>query len=138
MNDENMRDLARIRFEKAKELLGDAESLLEMESYSSANNRAFYAAERAIKSVLASIGKDVASHNGIIRVFNQEFIYERGDYFTQEDLKKLQGLERIRNASDYDDFYIASKDECRDQVYKAKELIEKVEDFLKEQGILFQ
>ena len=40
MNDENMRDLARIRFEKAKELLGDAESLLEMESYSSANNRA--------------------------------------------------------------------------------------------------
>ena len=138
MNDENMRDLARIRFEKAKELLGDAESLLEMESYSSANNRAFYAAERAIKSVLASIGKDVASHNGIIRVFNQEFIYERGDYFTQEDLKKLQGLERIRNASNYDDFYIASKDECRDQVYKAKELIEKVEDFLKEQGILFQ
>lgn len=42
MNDENMRDLAAVRYDKARELLTDAESLLERDSYSSANNRAFY------------------------------------------------------------------------------------------------
>ncbi|MBR1709623.1 MAG: HEPN domain-containing protein [Clostridia bacterium] len=136
MNDERMRDLVRVRLEKAEELLEDAEGLLERESFCSANNRAFYASERAIKAVLASLGQDVASRNGIIRVFNQVFIHDRGDYFTQDDLRKLQKIERIRNASDYDDFYLADKQECRDQVRKAREIVKKVEAYLKEQGIL--
>lgn len=130
MNDENMRDLAAVRYDKARELLTDAESLLERDSYTSANNRAFYAAEKAIKAVLASVGKDAGSHNGMIRIFNQEFIHKSDGYFTHEDLQKLQSMERIRNASDYDDFYLASKEECVDQVKKAKEIVEKVNIYL--------
>lgn len=48
MNTENMKDLAAVRFDKAKELLSDAESLLGIESYSSANNRAFYVSNDVI------------------------------------------------------------------------------------------
>jgi len=136
MNTENMRDLATVRYDKAEELLTDAESLLERGSYSSANNRAFYAAEKAIKAVLASIGKDAGSHNGMIRIFNQEFIHQAGDYFTHEDLKKMQSMERIRNASDYDDFYLASKEECVEQVNKAREIIGKVKAYLQCKEIL--
>ena len=45
-------------------------------------------------------------------------------------------MDRIRNASDYDDFYIADKSECAEQVKNAKYLIDKVEIFLKNNGIL--
>lgn len=45
-------DLAKVRLERAKELLRDAEDLLTKESYRSANNRAFYAMEKSIKALL--------------------------------------------------------------------------------------
>lgn len=46
MNNDNMRDLALVRYERSKELLDEAKTLLENESYKSANNRAFYSAEK--------------------------------------------------------------------------------------------
>lgn len=55
MNNDNMRDLALVRYERSKELLDEAKTLLENESYKSANNRAFYSAEKAVKAVLATM-----------------------------------------------------------------------------------
>ena len=130
MNAKNMNDLAKLRCERAKELLDEADKLLKEGHYKSANNRAYYAAEKAIKATLATIGKDSESHNGVIKTFNKEFIYNACDSFGHDDLKKLQSLERIRSVSDYDDFYIATKEECENQVKKAKEILEKVEIYL--------
>ena len=136
MNADNLKDLSKIRLERSKELLADAEELLNHDSYKSANNRAFYAAEKAIKSVLSAIGKDSDSHVGVVRTFNIEFIHNPSDFFNREDLRIIQSMDRIRNASDYDDFYIADKSECAEQVKNAKYLIDKVEIFLKNNGIL--
>lgn len=132
MNEDNMKALSQIRLERAKELLADANELLSRGSYKSANNRAFYAAEKAIKAVLSSVGKDAESHVGLIKTFNIEFVRKEGSGFSKEDLRTLQSLERIRNASDYDDFYIADKNECIEQVRNAEGLIAKAEDYLKE------
>ena len=41
MNAENMRELAKVRYERAKELIDEASELLNDEHYKSANNRAF-------------------------------------------------------------------------------------------------
>ncbi len=135
MNDEDMKNLAKVRYERAEELLKDAESLLNSESYKSANNRAFYACEKAIKSALAVKGIDSSSHNGLIKCFNMEFIHNPSEFFGREDMSIIQGMERIRNASDYDDFYITSKSECEDQVHKAKEILEKVLKYLKSESV---
>ncbi|MBQ9862627.1 MAG: HEPN domain-containing protein [Lachnospiraceae bacterium] len=132
MNEDNMKALSQIRLERAKELLADANELLSRGSYKSANNRAFYAAEKAIKAVLSSVGRDAESHVGLIKTFNIEFVRKEGSGFSKEDLRTLQSLERIRNASDYDDFYIADKNECIEQVRNAEGLIAKAEDYLKE------
>ncbi len=136
MNTDNMKDLAKIRYERAKELVDEASRLLQDGHYKSANNRAFYAGEKAIKSVLSSIGKDSESHNGVIKTFNMDFIHQPSDYFSREDLRILQSMERIRNASDYDDYYVANKTECEDQVLKAQELLNRVEEYLTAQGII--
>ena len=63
------------------------------------------------------------------------FIHEPSEYFDREDMSNIQGMERIRTASDYDDFYVANKAECEEQVRKAKNLIAKVEAFLIAEGI---
>ena len=126
MNSEDRKNLAKVRYERAEELLKSANTLLKEEDYKSANNRAFYCAEQAIKAVLSVIGKNSETHNGVLSVFNMEFIHEPSQYFSKEDMKMFRGMGRIREASDYDDFYIANKAECEKQVEQAKHILEKV------------
>ena len=136
MNEGNMRDLAVVRFERARELLNEAEKLLDYGAFKSANNRAFYAAEKAVKAALAVKGKDSGSHVGVLKTFNMEFVYNPNDLFSREDLSILQDLERIRTTSDYDDFYVAYKSECVKQVENAKHLVNKVRVYLEQQKVL--
>lgn len=42
----------------------------------------------------------------------------------------------IRNASDYDDMFIASADETRDQINNAEETCKLIKEYLKDRGIL--
>ena len=44
--------LAKLRFDRAKELLEESKELLEKGAFKSANNRAFYAIEKSIKALL--------------------------------------------------------------------------------------
>ena len=53
MDKEYFLALAKVRMERAKELLVEAKELLDRESYKSANNRAFYAIEMSLKALLA-------------------------------------------------------------------------------------
>ena len=135
MKNEDKHNLARVRYERAEELLKAANILLKEEDYKSANNRAFYSAEQAIKAVLSTIEKNSATHNGILSIFNMEFIHKPSRFFSVEDMKMFRGMGRIRTASDYDDFYIASKAECERQVEQAKHILEKVQVYLKETGV---
>ena len=44
--------------------------------------------------------------------------------------KKLGALQRLREKSDYDDFYIASKEKAEEQIVVAKEFLQAVKDYL--------
>ncbi len=112
MKPENIKDLALVRLDRAKELLDDADYLIGTDSFKSANNRAYYATEKALKAVLALKGKDAKTHSGVIALFNY-FICNYNEFFDRSDLKTIRKMDRIRNASDYDDFYIAGKAECK-------------------------
>ncbi len=136
LNNENRKALAKARFDRAKELIEEADELLENNHYKSANNRAFYSAEKALKAALSAKGKDAVSHNGVIKTFNMEFIHTPNDFFDRSDMSAIQTIEQVRSASDYDDFYVTSKAECEEQVQKAKELVTKVEKYLEFEGIV--
>lgn len=124
--------LAKLRFERAKELLEESKELLDKGAYKSANNRAFYAIEKSIKALLATELIEVITHNGALKQFNLAFIYKGDGTFTPEDYQKIARAEQIRNASDYDDFYLASKEETRQQVENAGYLVDKVEKYIAE------
>lgn len=130
------KDLVQARIERADELVKEAEDLLSRGSYKSANNRAFYAIEKAVKALLASIPADAETHNGSVKLFNYHFIHHGDGVFTTDDYKIIVRSDQIRNASDYDDFYIASKDETRVQVESAQYLVNKIKSYLGKDGTL--
>ena len=50
-------------------------------------------------------------------------------------MKIFRGMGRIREASDYYDFYIANKAECEKQVEHAKHILEKIHVYLTDNGV---
>ena len=66
--------------------------------------------------------------------FNKEYVAK--EIFPRELGRKLGTLKQLREKSDYDDFYIASRDQAEGQYHTAKYTIEKVEEYLKNNGIL--
>lgn len=130
MDKEYSQILAKVRLDRAIELLLEAQDLLKKESYKSANNRAYYAIEKAVKALLVIVGIEVQTHSGVLKQFNFEFIYKGDGTFIQDDYQIVAKAERIRNASDYDDFYIASKEESLQQVLNAEYIVRKVEKYI--------
>lgn len=130
MDKETYRVLASVRMERAIELVDEAKELLQNERYKSANNRAFYAMEKTMKALLAIKEIDADSHNGCLRQFNVHYIKERVGGFEPGDYKRIANAQRIRNVSDYDDFYIADEKECQQQVEMATEFLNKARIFM--------
>lgn len=59
----------------------------------------------------------------------------RQRFFREKWVEKIGEAEEIRHASDYDDFYIASKEETERQIAVAGEFIELVEKYCMEHNI---
>ncbi|MDY5665607.1 MAG: HEPN domain-containing protein [Blautia sp.] len=130
MDEEYYIALAKVRMERSRELLTEAKDLLAKEAYKSANNRAFYAIEKSVKALLATERVEVTTHNGSLKQFNYLFIFKGDGTFSPEDYQIIARAEQIRNASDYDDFYMASKSESRQQVENAKYLVDKINQYI--------
>lgn len=130
MNDNPNLELAKVRLERAFELCEEASALLEDGKYKSANNRAYYSIEKSIKALLAIKNKDASTHSGVLKTFNMEYVHEGDGTFTVDDYRSADQAEHIRSVSDYDDFYIANKEESKCQVEFAKCFCDKVKVYI--------
>ena len=127
------RDLALVRIERAEELIATAKNEFDRGDWKTANNRAFYAMEKAAKVVLATKGKSAKSHTGVLKTFNKNFIHEGDGSFDHNDYRDMQEAEMIRQSSDYDDFYIVKKDDCIRQIKNAEKLVKKAKKYVMSQ-----
>lgn len=103
------KDLCLYRIQTARDNLKSARILLEAEEYKDANNRAFYAIFHAINAVHALNGNSFRRHKDAIGNFNKNYL--KTGVFSREIGRKIGEAEEIRHASDYDDFYIASRED---------------------------
>ena len=111
-------EYAKYRIERSKEDLDAAKAMFQTNRYRVANNRAYYSIFHAMRAVLAFDGFDSKKHSGIIAEFRKSYI--KTGIFNKE-LSTLIGLaSEIRNASDYDDMFIASKEETEKQIKDAE------------------
>lgn len=124
------KDLVLYRIQSAKSDLKSAKILLDAEEYKAANNRAYYAIFHAINAVHALNEKAYKRHKDAVANFNKDYV--KAGIFPREIGRKIGEAEEIRHASDYDDFYIASKEESERQVVVAAEFIQMVEKYCTE------
>ena len=121
------KDLVLYRLETAKKELKSAKVLLEIDDCKGANNRAYYAIFHAINEVHAVSGKAYKRHKDAIAnlkiylVISSIFLIYLGRIIGQ--------VEEISDAWDYDDFYIASKEESERQIAVAEEFIKLSEHY---------
>lgn len=120
-------DLVRYRIETAKSDLQSAVILIREKEYRGANNRAYYAIYHAISAVHALDGKSYKRHKDTLANFNKDYV--KTQIFPQTFGRRIAQAEEIRHASDYDDFYLATKEKAEEQVLTAKELIEQIESY---------
>lgn len=123
-------ELAKYRIEKSKNDLEASKIMLENNLFSQSLNRSYYSIFHAVRSLLAFDQFDSKKHSGIIAYFNQNFINK--GIFDKELSKILMGAERIRNKSDYNDFYIACKDDAEQQIKNAERFIKIIETYVLE------
>ena len=96
-----------------------------------ANNRAYYGIYHAILAVHALDGNAYKRHKDALANFNKNYV--KTEIFPRKLGKKIVESEEIRHASDYDDFYIASREEAERQITVAEEFINLVEKYCEKQ-----
>ena len=105
--DERQKNLSNYRIAEAEDSLKVAAHCLKEGLYKDSINRSYYAAFYAVKAILALSTVDFKRHKDVMGYFNKEYVAK--EIFPREIGRKLGTLQRVREKSDYDDFYIASR-----------------------------
>lgn len=127
-------DLCIYRINSSMETLETSKYCITSKHYKDAINRSYYAAFYAIKAVLSMEEIDFKRHKDVVAYFNKNYVAT--EIFEKTMGRKLATLQQTRETSDYDDFYVASKEEAETQCQSAEEIIEAVKKYLmKKYGI---
>ena len=84
-----------------------------------------------MRSVLALDHKDFKKHSAVIAYFNQHYVKIK--LFPSNIHELISKASLVRNASDYDDFYIAVLNETIEQIESAKLIFDLVEAYINNQ-----
>jgi uncharacterized protein (UPF0332 family) len=120
--------LASVRLMQARECLQSAELEIAAKIYRSAANRSYYSIFHAMRALLALDEFDSKKHSGIIAAFRQRYI--RTKIFPANYSDIVGNAFDVRIDSDYEDFYLISKDEVAAQIENAKTFLTAVEEYL--------
>lgn len=128
MQDSDKKALSAVRFEHAEECLEAAKNLLQSQNYKSSANRSYYAVFHAMRAVLALNMIDMKHHSGIISEFRK--LYIKTGIFDVKLSQIISVLFDIRNDSDYDDFFVVSKEEVVEQIENAEYFLSEIRKYL--------
>ena len=126
--DERQKNLSNYRIAEAEDSLKVAAHCLKEGLYKDSINRSYYAAFYAVKAILALSTVDFKRHKDVMGYFNKEYVAK--EIFPREIGRKLGTLQRVREKSDYDDFYIASRKKAEEQFQTAELVIGEVKKYL--------
>ena len=129
MHDETCINLAKYRIDTARETLNVAKECLENNHYKDSINRSYYASFYAARAILALERIDFKRHKDVIAYFNKNYVAT--GIFEKDIGRKLARLQQKREQSDYDDFFIASKEEAQKQYNNAENIISAIIEYLR-------
>lgn len=126
--EESIKALSDYRFEKARQSLSVAIKLYEDNEFSFSQNRAYYAVFNAMRSVNAFDEFDSSKHSGVIAHFNQ--FYVKTGIFNSEVSSIIRRASRLREKSDYEDFYEPDESETKELLTQTTKFLSYVEEYL--------
>lgn len=81
-----------------------------------------------MRSVLALEGKDFSKHSGVSAYFRKEYI--KTGIFDIELSDIIKEAFDVRSDSDYDDYYLISKEEVMGQIKNAEIFYQKISEYM--------
>ena len=123
--------MKQLHLDKSHACLLDGEQLMKLDSVSAAANRYYYAVFHAIHALFVTHGIQSKSHNGTIAQFNQHFV--KTGIIEPKYSHFVSVMESMREKADYDVIYDVTREDLEALKPVAYELIEKIEQLLKEQ-----
>lgn len=121
-------ELARYRMERAKEMYSAAKGNLDIKQYKTALNRSYYAIFHAMRALNILKGFDSSKHSGVISFFNREYL--KTELLDKELSVIIKNSSFLREKSDYDDFFVASRTEAEQQLKGAEKFLKAAEEYL--------
>ena len=110
-------ELSKYRLSQARDCLFAAKSNMDLELYKDALNRSYYCIFHGIRAVLALDLYDSKKHSGVISEFHKRYI--KSGIFPKDFSDIIRDSFQIRNSSDYEDFYVALKEDVVQQIKNA-------------------
>lgn len=129
--EEMRRTLSEYRSEKAKENLAASKLLYENKMFLESINRSYYAIFHSVRSLTAFFDFDAKKHSSIISYFNRNFI--KTGKIEKKFSKILTKAFKIRNDSDYEDFYFVTENEVIEQIENAEIFIKRIEEYIEKE-----
>ena len=133
MTIEERRDLSKARFERACDCLHTARANRDINDYRAAANRSYYAIFHAMRAVLALAEVDMSKHSGVMAEFRKRYL--KTEILDRKLSTIITQAFEVRNASDYDDFYIVAKEDVDYQIDNAKEFMRAIAEYLILRGV---
>lgn len=130
--DKRLKDLSDYRLEQAKRCIKSARVLVADNDYKGAVNRSYYAIFHCMRSVLVLDGVDFSKHSGVLAYFRKQYI--KTGIFDIELSDIIGEAFDIRNDSDYDDYYIISKEDVKEQIENAEKFYCIIEEYLRKKN----
>lgn len=127
--DNRKQDLSSYRLSQAEDSIKVAQMSYDNALFKDSINRSYYATFYAIKAVLALEEIDFKRHKDAIGYFNKTYVAT--EKFSKELGRRIGMLKQLREKSDYDDFYIASKEKATEQFQTAELVIDETKKYLK-------
>lgn len=123
-------ELSRYRIEKALECQADSRAAFAEGRWATSINRSYYAMFHMTRALLALDGFDSKKHSTIIGYFNQNYV-ATGKIDVVYN-KMLSNAFQVRNQTDYNDFYIISRDDAKKQLDHATSFVEVMNRYIRE------
>mgnify|MGYP002797373003 FL=1 len=130
----SIKDLSKYRYERSSEELENAKAMLESGKFKLALNRSYYSIFHGMRAVNVLDEFDSSKHSGVIAHFNQYHV-KTGD-FPKEASRIIRTSSEMREHADYEDFFVASRQDAEEQVQKAQTFHDFISSYLQKKGIL--
>ena len=124
LNDEERKILVSLELEKAENTFSQIKELRSLEYWDTIANRLYYSLFHAVTALLIRDAHHVNTHKGVIGLFGNYYV--RTGIFSSDDGRLYSDLQTMRNNSDYNCSYSATKKEIEPLIEPTRLLIEKI------------